>query len=64
MISIKQARVHKVEMIETFGLSTSLAEPDFIETTQPCDGAMKSLRSPILSVAENFSDIFSSRFVI
>lgn len=32
------------------------------DTMHACDGAMKSLRSPIRSVAENFSDISPSPY--
>lgn len=44
---------------KTSGLSglVGLALRPLRETMQACDGAMKSLRSPIRSVAENFSDI-------
>ena len=49
---------------KTSGLSglVGLALRPLRETMQACDGAMKSLRSPIRSVAENFSDISFSFF--
>lgn len=53
-------RKSKKEEKFTSGLAEGLVEEALRpETMQPWDGAMKSLRSPIRSVAENFSDIAS-----